>query len=107
MAETYKNAAAEVTVSDVAVYVCPVATTAIVKAVIFADKDANSATATLKWTDDSTALTYVLGSGFTVPSGTSVNAIDAPVILEPGDSLLVAASLATSIDVTVSVLEIT
>jgi hypothetical protein len=88
-------------------YTCPAATTAIILSVLIANKNAAARTVTLTWTDDSDsdASTTVLNE--TDIPGDSTLYSESKIVLEAGDILKALASAASSLDVTVNVMQIT
>ena len=109
MALTYKNARQAVGTSYTTVYTCPSATTAVVVAAQMANVHAtNSVNASLQWLDASAsnAATRLI-SALPIPINDAVSLLAAPLVLEAGDELQVKASATSSLELTVSITEIT
>ena len=111
MANTFKNAkfinASNSSASTV--YTTPGSTTTILLGVILSNKNAASRTVTVTWTDasDSNNATAMLNE-VTIPGDSSLEVLAGQkYVLETGDVLKCLASAASSIDVTVGVMEIT
>jgi hypothetical protein len=107
MAQTFKNARASLGTSATDVYTCPANTKAIIIGCQIANADNSSRTVQLWWTDSSasSAITH-LGYNVTIPVGSAYEPISGKVVLEAGDKLVGLGSTASSLNVTLSVLEI-
>lgn len=108
MAQIFKNARASLGATATDVYTCPSNTTAIVIGCQVANADSASRTLSLWWTDSSAsaAITY-LGYGVTIPVNSAYEPISGKVVLESGDKVIGLGSTANSLNVTLSILEIT
>jgi len=110
MANTFKNKLATgVGTSTNTVYTCPANTTAVVIGVTLCNLKTTGVEATLQVNDTSASATSHLLKSAPVPSGSSIVVVggEQKIVLEAGDSIRCAASAASAIDVTMSVLEIT
>tara|TARA_R100000700_G_C3047787_1_gene68593 strand:+ start:62 stop:397 length:336 start_codon:yes stop_codon:yes gene_type:complete len=111
MANTFKNAKA-IDVSNssaVSLYTVPSSTTTILLGLTLANKNAAARTVTVTWTDasDSDNATTLLNE-VSVPGDTSLEVFAGQkIVLMTSDVLKVLASAASSIDATVSYMEIT
>lgn len=107
MANTYKNAALVLTTTAATdLYTVPANTRAIVQSVNVANVDGSDRYVTVTWYDSSAGASYTLLYNGFVPAGTSLNALDTPLVLEAGDILRVQASAANALHATASVLQI-
>jgi len=108
MANTYKNAFADLTTTNVTtVYTTPAATTAIIQAINLANVAANAVDISVLIYDDSSATDFTLLNEGEVPGDSTLQAVDRPIVLETGDILKLQASVADRIEVIVSILEVT
>lgn len=106
MANTYKNAAVVMTSTGATdLYSCPANTRAIVQSVNVANVDGSDRYVTVTWFDSSTAQNYTLLFNGFIPAGTALNALDVPLVLEPGDIVRVQASAANTLHATASILQ--
>jgi hypothetical protein len=106
MANTYKNAAVVMTSTGATdLYSCPANTRAIVQSVNVANIDGSDRYVTVTWFDSSTAQNYTLLYNGLIPAGTALNALDVPLVLEPGDIVRVQASAANTLHATASILQ--
>jgi len=111
MANTFKNSkfVSASNSSASTVYTTPSSTTSIILGVMLANKNAASRTVTVTWTDssDSDASTTMLNE-VTIPGDSSLEVLAGQkYVLEAGDLLKCLASAASSIDVTVGIMQIT
>ena len=109
MALTYKNARQAVGTSYTRIYLCPAATQAVVVAVQAANvHSTNTATISLQWLDSSAsgAATRLI-SAFPIPINDAQSLLAGPLVLEAGDELQALASATSSLELSVSVTEIT
>ena len=111
MANTFKNAKdADVSNSSAAtLYTVPSSTTTILLGLNLANKNASARTVTVTWTDgsDSNASTTLLNE-VSIPGDTSLEVFAGQnIVLMTTDVLKVLASAASSIDATLSYMEIT
>ena len=109
---TYKNARLAVGTSYSQAYICPTTTpptTAVVAAVQVANVHATaSANASLQWLDSSASNAATrLVNGLPVPVNTAMSLLAAPLVLEAGDALQALASTTSSLELSVSITEIT
>lgn len=108
MANTFKNFFSKsVGTSAATIYTCPAATQTTVIGLTVANTTAANITTDVYIT--SSGVDYYLVKGATVPVGGGLVPVggDQKVVLETGDLLKVVCSVATSADVTLSLLEIT
>jgi hypothetical protein len=108
MANIFKNAAvADVNVSYDTLYTCPPATTAVVLGLAIANKNGVSVSGSVQFSDSSAVTDYQLLEGILIPSNTTLEALEGQkYILESGDALKVKASIASSLDVILGIMEI-
>ena len=109
MALTYKNARQAIGTSYTTVYTCPSATQAVVVSVQAANIHAtNTANISLQWLDSSAsnAATRLI-SAFPIPINDAQSLLAGPLVLEAGDALQALASATSSLELSVSVTEIT
>lgn len=107
MANTYKNAAVVMTSTGATdLYTVPAGIRAIVQSVNVANVDGSDRYVTVTWYDSSAAASYTLLYNALIPAGTSLNALDTPAVLEPGDIIRVQASAANTLHATASILQI-
>lgn len=108
MAETFKNAKSVLADVATTVYTCPAATTAIVIGCQVSNVDSVDRTVEVWWTDssDTDAITR-LGLDVTVPVNSAYEPIGGKLILEAGDIIKASASVASSLEMSVFVLELT
>ena len=110
MANTFKNSIKGPAGSaGLSVYSCPTATSATVIGVNVANIVAQNLQVDVQITDNSAGVTKYLVKGATLPQGSSTILVggEQKVVLEANDSIIVTSSLNSSVDVVVSVLEIT
>ena len=110
MANTFKNSIkGPAGTSGLLVYSCPAATSATVIGVNVANIVAQNIEINVEITDNSAGVTKYLVKGATLPQGSSTILVggDQKVVLEANDSITVTSSVNSSVDVVVSVLEIT
>jgi hypothetical protein len=107
--ESFKNAS-KVSVSDSSVdtlYTAPSLTTSIVLGVAIANKTSNVVAVTLSFTDTSASTTTQMIPAVQIPANTTLEVLAGQkYILEAGDSLKALASVASAIDITMGVLEL-
>jgi len=109
MAETFKNASlVDVDNSSAdTLYTAPASTTSIVLGVAIANKSANNVGITLSFTDTSASTTTEMIPTVSIPGNTTLEVLAGQkYILETGDSMTALADTATSIDITMGVLEL-
>ncbi len=110
MAETLKNARANLTTSYQTIYTCPSATSAMVVSLFFANiEGANNYSVSAQWRDSSASnVPTLVASTITVPADSTLTALtkSAPLALEAGDTLEVLASTNAVIHATAVVVEI-
>jgi hypothetical protein len=108
MANTYKNAFADLTTTNVTtVYTTPGATTSIIQAINLANVSASEVTVTVLVHDDSSSTDFTLINEVTVPGDSTLQVVDRPIVLETADLLKIQASVADRIEVIVSILQVT
>ncbi len=109
MAITYKNARAAVGTSYTTIYTCPSATTALVVAAQFANIHAtNIGQASLQWLDSSASNAATrLVPATPVDIQSALGGLVGPLTLEAGDALQAKADAASTLELSVSVAEIT
>jgi hypothetical protein len=108
MAETFKHYQTALTTSNTTIYACPSSTTAIIFLAQVANKDdVTASTITLVATDSSASTTRYLARDVSVPSKSALNILGGKLVLEQNDSISANSSVANTVDVVLSVLEIT
>jgi len=108
MANTYKNAFADLTTTNVTtVYTTPASTTAIIQAINLANISASDVNVTVLIYDSSSATDYTLINEVTVSGDSTLQAVDRPLVLETGDILKLQASVADRIEAIISILQVT
>lgn len=107
MAETFKNAKKILTGSLSDIYTVPAGTTAIVIGCQVANNDTSARDLTMVWTDasDSATATY-LADVIPIPIASAYEPIGGKLILEAGDKLRGFGSTTDTLEVTLSVLEL-
>jgi len=107
MAQTFKNARAVLADTATTVYTCPAGTTAIVIGCQVTNVDVASVDLQIWWTDssDTDAITY-LGYDISVPAASAYEPINGKLVLEAGDTVKGIGSVASDLEATVSVLEL-
>ena len=107
MAETFKNAKKVLTGSLSDIYTVPAGTTAIVIGCQVANNDTSARDLTMVWTDasDSDTATY-LADVITIPVASAYEPVGGKLILEAGDKLRGFGSTTSTLEVTLSVLEL-
>ena len=108
MASVFKNAVtAGVGTSTTSVYTVPAATTATIIGLTVSNTTGSKATTDVQVTDTSAGTTVYLVKAANVPVGGALVPIggEQKIVLETGDALKVTSSAASSLDVTVSILE--
>lgn len=108
MAQTFKNARSILPDSLTDVYTCPAATTAIVIGAQVANKESTPTGIDVLWTDASAAnaATY-LSFETAIPVGAAYEPIGGKLTLEAGDKIRAKAEVASGLEMTVSILELT
>ena len=110
MANTFKNSiVGPAGTSGLSVYACPSVTSATVIGVNVANIVSQNIEVDVEITDNSAGVTKYLVKGATLPQGSSTILVggEQKVVLEANDSITVTSSVNSSVDVVVSVLEIT
>ena len=110
MANTFKNSIkGPAGTGGLSVYTCPAATSATVIGVNVANILTQNIQVDVEITDDSESVTKYLVKGATIPQGSSTILVggEQKVVLEANDSITVTSTVDNSVDVVVSVLEIT
>ena len=108
MANTFQRVIADVTTSYATAYTCPGATTAIVIGLNAANMHASTAS----WVSMKTVTTgggseAIMAHQINVPINDSFNPIQGKLVVEAGDYIQLVAENASSIEATISILEIT
>ena len=107
MAETFVNAKAVLADSATTIYTCPAATKAIIIGCQVANIDAAAVDLQIWWTDssDTDAITH-LGYNVSIPAEAVYEPISGKLVLEAGDVLKGLGSVASDLEATVSILEL-
>jgi hypothetical protein len=106
MAETYKSVGTKVTSTSATTIYSGVTGTAIVNSINCSNINLyRSSTITVELVKGANAYSIITNAD--VPMATSLQILDAPIVLESGNTLRVVAGTANDIDVIVSILEIT
>ena len=108
MANTFQRVIADVTTSYATAYTCPGGTTAIV----IGFNAANMHASTASWVSMKTVTTgggseAIMAHQINVPINDSFNPIQGKLVVEAGDYIQLVAENASSIEATISILEIT
>lgn len=107
MAQTFKNARAVLADTATTVYTCPAGTTAIVIGCQVANVDAAAVDLQFWWTDASNADAITnLGYNVSVPATSAYEPINGKLVLEAGDTVKGLGSVASDLEATVSILEL-
>lgn len=110
MANTFKSRGLVLPNSSTSsnVYVCPANTTSIILMCQASNKTANVYPITVQWVDSSAAsTTYKLLNTVQIPVNASLGCLDGKLILESGDYLQAFSNTANSVELSISILEIT
>ena len=108
MADTFKTLNQTLGTSNTAAYTCPSTANAIVTLGQLANIDGtNSADAYVYLTDNASGNTRALVFKVPVPAAAATTFLTGKLAMRPNDSITAKASAAASIDITVSVVEIT
>jgi Tfp pilus assembly protein PilX len=107
MAENFTNAKAVLADSATTIYTCPAATKAIVIGCQVANISATSKNLSIWWTDssDTNAITR-LGELIALPTQSVYEPVSGKLVLEAGDTIVGTSSVASDLEATVSILEI-
>tara|TARA_A100000171_G_C2052560_1_gene105917 strand:- start:169 stop:489 length:321 start_codon:yes stop_codon:yes gene_type:complete len=106
MANTYTNAKADLTTTDVTtLYTVASLTTSIVKSILVSEDSGNADTITLTITNGTDV--YSLFKTKAVSANATVELLTAPLVLQPTEILKVTAATANRLHVVASILEIT
>ena len=107
MAQTFKNARAVLADTATTVYTCPAGTTAIVIGCQVANVDTSAVDLQIWWTDssDTDAITH-LGYNVSIPSKAAYEPINGKLVLQAGDAIKGLGSVASDLEATVSILEL-
>jgi hypothetical protein len=107
MAQTFKNASAAIGTAITTVYTTPSATTTIVIGAQVANLAGSIVDLDFYWTDSSNSGgTVVLGENIEIPAAAAYEPIGGKLVLETGDTIIARAEAASSLEATVSVLEL-
>jgi len=109
MAVTGKSIGLTLTTSSTDLYTCPSATTAYVKLLQASNVTAGSVSAdvNINFFDSSASLTESLARSVAVLPKESISCLTGILILEPGDKIQGSASANSSVDVVLSLMEVT
>ena len=88
--------------TDMTIYTVPAATTAFIIGLTIANKVSNSVTV-----DVETNTNVNIGQNLPIPSGSSLDALAGKVVLQTTDVLKIQSDTANSVDIALSVMEIT
>ena len=107
MAQTFKNARAVLADTATTVYTCPAGTTAIVIGCQVTNIDAAAVDLQFWWTDASNtnAITY-LGYDISIPTKAAYEPVSGKLVLEAGDTVKGLGSVASDLEATISILEL-
>lgn len=107
MAQTFKNARAVLADTATTVYTCPAGTTAIVIGCQVTNIDATAVDLQFWWTDasDTDAITH-LGYNISIPAKAAYEPVSGKLVLEAGDTVKGLGSVASDLEATVSILEL-
>ena len=106
MANSYKNAKADLTTTNATtLYTCPASTTAIVKSIIVSEDSGNADTITLTITDSSSAVFSIYRVKAISANGTT-ELLTAPLIVQESEILKATAATANRLHVIASLLEV-
>lgn len=107
MAENFTNAKAALGTTATTVYTCPAGTKAIVIGCQVANVSASSKNLSIWWTDssDTNAITR-LGELIAVPTQAVYEPISGKLVLEAGDTIVGTSSVASELEATISILEL-
>ena len=107
MANTYKNASADLTSTDkTTVYTCPSETTAIVKSIRVTEDSGNNDTIAVELYDNSAESTFKVTGTLTVSANASTELLTVPLVLEESDIIKATAGTANRLHVVMSLLQI-
>jgi hypothetical protein len=109
MANTFKNAkATDVGTAYTAVYTAPSATTTVILGMAICNTSSGTVTVDVRYNDSSVPEYNQLMKDVDIPAGSTLEVLSGQkYILEAGDRVDVKSNTATSIDVTMGVMEIT
>ena len=97
--------------TDITVYTVPSSTTTIIIGLTIANKVTNSVTVDVKvesnTVDTETNVNVNIGQNLPIPSGSSLDALAGKVVLQTTDVLKIQSDTANSVDIALSVMEIT
>ena len=97
--------------TDMTVYTVPAATTAVIIGLTIANKVTNAVTVDVKVESDTadveSNVNVNIGHNLPIPSGSSLDALAGKVVLQATDVLKVQSDTANSVDIALSVMEIT
>lgn len=101
MAETFINATGQATTLGATIYTVPASTTSMLIGINLANITGAPITASVQ-----IGSTYIIRDVL-IPNGSALSVLDGKIVLETTDTLVVTASADTSLDVVLSILEIT
>ena len=94
--------------TDITVYTVPSSTTTIIIGLTIANKVSNSVTVDVKLESSTSGNANVnIGQNLPIPSGSSLDALAGKVVLQTTDVLKIQSDTANSVDIALSVMEIT
>ena len=94
--------------TDMTVYTVPAATTAVIIGLTIANKVTNSVTVDVKLESSTAGNANVnIGQNLPIPAGSSLDALAGKVVLQTTDVLKIQSDTANSVDIALSVMEIT
>ena len=107
MAQTFKNSRAVLADTATTVYTCPAGTTAVVIGCQVSNVDTSAVDLQLWWTDASNADAVTsLGYDISIPAASAYEPIGGKLVLEAGDVIKGLGSVASDLEATVSILEL-
>jgi hypothetical protein len=106
MAETYKSQATKLTATTNTTIYSGVVGTAIVNSINISNVDVTASCSVSVFLVKS-ATSYSIISNVSIPAGTTLQVLDAPMVCASGDTITATASIANDLECIVSVLEIT
>ena len=109
MANTYKNSAKKINSTNETVVYSGVSNgTALIRSIYISNiHGSTSASINVYWNDNTDNEEYHIIKNVTIGTGTSMQPLTEPIVLEAGDTIKVQAGTADIFEVTVSVLEVT
>ena len=94
--------------TDITVYTVPASTTTILIGLTISNKVTNSITVDVKLESSTSGNANVnIGQNLPIPSGSSLDALAGKIVMNTGDILKVQSDTANSVDIVLSIMEIT